>query len=127
MGFGARPGDHLTDDAQLEQLSIDARAAEHRGDFTEELRLWRIALSLLTPGTEDHDIVKRRIIELGRMIDGAAASPPHNHSKWKKILGPAAPVAFLIWKFKAIVFGLRSSTSFLSAAAVSARAGFITV
>src|SRR3712207_8032218 len=31
-----------------------------------------------------------------------------DHSKWKRILGPAAPIAFLLWKFKAILLGILS-------------------
>jgi Zn-dependent protease len=109
MGSGAQWGSHSTHEEQLERLSIDARAAERRGDFSEELRLWRIALDLLPPGTEDHDIVRRRIIEVGRTVDnGPGNQPKHDHAKWKRVLGPAAPVAFLIWKFKALLIGVLS-------------------
>jgi Zn-dependent protease len=109
MSSGAPSGGDLTVDQQLERLSIDARAAEARRDFGEELRLWRIALALLPPGGEDYETVRRRIIELGQIIDaGPVAQEPHDHGKWKRILGPAAPVAFLLWKFKAILLAVLS-------------------
>jgi Zn-dependent protease len=93
----------------LEQLVDEARAAAARRDFSEELRLWRLALDQLEPGSEEHRIITSRIHELRGFIDaGPAPEKPHNHAKWKRILGPAAPIAFLLWKFKAIILGVLS-------------------
>jgi Zn-dependent protease len=93
----------------LEQLVDDARAAAARRDYTEELRLWRLALDQLERRSEEHQIVTNRINELRGFIDaGAGEQQPGDHSKWKRVLGPAAPVAFLLWKFKAIVLGVLS-------------------
>jgi Zn-dependent protease len=87
----------------LEKLVDDARAAAARGDWSEELRLWRIALDGLAPDTDEHRIIKSRILELGRMLDAGTDRAKHDHSKWKRILGPAAPIAFILWKFKFIL------------------------
>jgi Zn-dependent protease len=94
--------------ATVEQLVDEARAAEARRDFSEELRLWRLALDQLDPSSEEHSIIRRRIHELGGIIDAGGHQPKHDHSKWKRILGPAAPIAFLLWKFKAILIGVLS-------------------
>jgi Zn-dependent protease len=92
----------------LEKLVDDARAAAARGDWSEELRLWRIALGTLPSDSDEHRIITNRILELGRILDAGTEHKPHDHSKWKKILGPAAPIAFLIWKFKAVLIAVLS-------------------
>ena len=93
----------------LEQIVDEARAAAARRDFTEELRLWRLALDQVERGSEEHQIITRRINELREFIDAGSAEPDrHDHAKWKRILGPAAPIAFLLWKFKAILIGVLS-------------------
>jgi Zn-dependent protease len=94
--------------ATVDQLVNDARAAAARADHTEELRLWRIALPQFQAGSEEHHIVKTRILELGRIIDAGADQPKHDRVKWTRILGPAAPIAFLLWKFKFILFAALS-------------------
>jgi Zn-dependent protease len=93
---------------EVERIVKAARAAEARGDPTEELRLWRIALQHFAPDSEEHSIVRRRIIELGQILDARVDHKPHDHAKWKKILGPAAPIAFLLWKFKAVLLAVLS-------------------
>ena len=93
----------------LEQLVDDARAAAARRDYSEELRLWRLALDQVERGSDEYQIITRRIHELREFIDvGPVPQKPHDHSKWKRILGPAAPIAFLLWKFKAILLGVLS-------------------
>ena len=93
----------------LEQLVDEARSAAARRDHSEELRLWRLALDQVEPGSEEHQIITKRIHELREFIDiGPVPQQPHDHSKWKRILGPAAPIAFLLWKFKAILLGVLS-------------------
>lgn len=116
---------HFTHQAELEQLSADARAAEHRRDPVEELRIWRLALDLVPSGTDAHKIIRNRILDLGRIIDAGDVQTPHDSAKWKRILGPAAPIALVLWKLKAILlavltkgklllFGLSKFTTFSS-------------
>lgn len=88
---------------ELEQLAAMARNAERRGDFTEELRLWRQALQLVSPGSEEFEIINHRVQVLSATVDSgvtAVAKPDHN---WLKKLGPLAPVLLILWKLKGFV------------------------
>lgn len=86
----------------LEQLAAMARNAEQRGDFVEELRLWRQALELVPPDSEEFEIINHRVQVLSSQIDAGAAAPKPDHG-WLKKFGPLAPILFLLWKFKGFV------------------------
>ena len=58
---------------ELEQLAISARQAESRGDFTEELRLWRQAMDLAPRGSEEFDIINARVQLLSARVDAGRA------------------------------------------------------
>jgi Zn-dependent protease len=90
--------------AELEQLAAAARAAEQRGDFSEELRLWRQALDLTPAGSEEAEIINARVQLLSAHID-AGNQPRHEkpHPNWLKKLGPLAPVLLLLWKLKTFI------------------------
>jgi Zn-dependent protease len=84
---------------ELEQLAISARQAESRGDFTEELRLWRQAMDLVPRGSEEFDIINARVQVLSARVD-AGRAPAEPHPSWVKKFGPLGPVLLLLWKFK---------------------------
>ena len=87
---------------ELEQLAAMARNAEKRGDFPEELRLWRQALELVPRDSEEFEIINHRVQVLSATVDrGAQASKPDH--KWLKKFGPLAPILLLLWKLKAVV------------------------
>src|SRR3712207_6024891 len=89
---------------ELEQLAAAARAAEHRGDFSEELRLWRQALDLTPPDSEEAEIINARVQALSAHIDaGHHTRHDKPHADWLKKLGPLAPVLLILWKLKGFV------------------------
>src|SRR5687768_900449 len=90
--------------AELEQLAAAARAAELRGDFSEELRLWRQALELTPAGSEEAEIINARVQVLSRHIDaGHYTRQEKPHPNWLKRLGPLAPILLVLWKLKAFI------------------------
>ena len=90
--------------AELEQLAAAARAAELRGDFSEELRLWRQALDLTPAGSEEAEIINARVQNLSAHIDaGNHVRHEKPRPNWLKRLGPLAPVLLLLWKLKTFI------------------------
>jgi Zn-dependent protease len=88
--------------SELEVLARQAREAELRRDFTEELRLWRQAMELAPRDSEEYDIIRTRVLALSAHIDtGHAAATPHPN--WAKRFGPLGPILLLLWKFKAFL------------------------
>jgi Zn-dependent protease len=87
---------------ELEQLAAMARNAERRGDFPEELRLWRQALELVPRDSEEFEIINHRVQVLSATIDRGATAPKPDH-KWLKKFGPLAPILLLLWKLKGVV------------------------
>ena len=87
---------------ELERLSAMARSAEHRGDVIEELRLWRQALDLAPPDSEEYQIINNRVQQLSRRVDeGDTHAKPK--AAWIKKFGPLAPALYLLWKMKTII------------------------
>ena len=90
--------------AELEQLAAAARAAELRGDFSEELRLWRQALELTPAGSEEAEIINTRVQVLSAHIDaGNYVRHEKPRPNWLKKLGPLAPILLLLWKLKTFI------------------------
>jgi Zn-dependent protease len=97
---------------ELERLSVLARSAEHRGDYIEELRLWRQALDLAPRDSDEYPIINNRVQELSRRIDeGETQAKPK--TGWMKKFGPLAPVLYLLWKMKTIVLLILSKGKLL--------------
>src|SRR5688500_6607724 len=89
--------------SELERLSVLARSAEQRGDVVEELRLWRQALDVAPPDSDEYAIINNRVQQLSRRVDeGELHGKPK--ASWLKKFGPLAPILYLLWKMKAIVF-----------------------
>ena len=75
---------------ELEQLAAMARNAETRGDFPEELRIWRQALELVPRDSEEFEIINHRVQVLSATIDRGATAAKPDH-KWLKKFGPLGP------------------------------------
>ena len=84
---------------ELEQLVAMARDAETRGDFVEELRLWRQALDRgASPVRRVRDHQCRVQVLSARLTRGVPAHKPV--ASGPKKFGPLAPILLLLWKFK---------------------------
>jgi Zn-dependent protease len=106
--------DQLVNVQAVEQLSFEAKAAALRGDWSEEIRLWREALHLLPADSPHYQAIERRLLGLSRAIDEGAPHPGERHTpKWVKKLGPLAPILLLVWKFKAILLAVLSKGKLL--------------
>jgi len=77
----------LTHADALARLAAQAEEAEHSSDRTAALHLWREALPLIPPGSEQHQAVAAKIQGLGR-------------SSWTRRAGPAGAVGLVLWKAK---------------------------
>jgi Zn-dependent protease len=98
----------------LEQITIEAKSAGMRGDRSEELRLWRSALDLVPPASDEYAAIRNRVQALSRSLDSGPAEPGHAHRPaWLKVLGPLAPALLLLWKFKGIALAILSKGKLL--------------
>ena len=98
---------------ELDRISERARQLEKDGLLWEAREQWVHAL-LLVPGlTKQADWIKTHVAELQTKAELARIPEPEN--KWASKLGPAAPVAVLLVKSKAVlaaVFKLKFLLSF---------------
>lgn len=88
----------------VESLVAQARLHEQAGDLPGALMNWRDALPLLPPGTPEHQAVARRVTELSEALNNRSTTPLTSappRPDWARRLGPLAPLALLLWKFKA--------------------------
>jgi Zn-dependent protease len=116
---------------RLKQLAETARAAASAGDVSAQLEAWRIALTLLPPGSSQHQTISDRVRGLSRSLSDPTAPRPASDAaagdSAKKTWGGGAlgAAALLLWKFKAIglflltkgkllVLGLSKGTTFFS-------------
>ncbi len=99
--------------SELERLSVLARSAEQRGDVVEELRLWRQALDVAPPNSDEYAIINNRVQQLSRRVDEGELHDGKPKASWIKKFGPLAPVIYLLWKMKAIVFLILSKGKLL--------------
>jgi Zn-dependent protease len=97
---------------QLKRLAAEAGAAAASGDATEELRAWRASLELLPSSSKQFGIVQARVDVLSRLSESSrpAESAPPGRWKW---LGPFAPIALVVWKFKVLLIAAVTKGKFL--------------
>jgi Zn-dependent protease len=104
---------------ELEELASKAESASERREPREEILLWRRALELLPPHSEQSRSIAERVGALSRQID---SSEPENESsdrstspksRWRWA-GPGAALAFLLGKGKLLLLGLTKAGTFLS-------------
>jgi Zn-dependent protease len=101
----------------LESLAQRARTAGDRGDVTAALAAWREALALLPTESRQYQVIAAKITELGQHIPAGPVTAAKDAGK----KSPAALIAtslgaagLLLWKLKALLFGLTKGTTLLS-------------
>jgi Zn-dependent protease len=72
-----------------------------------ELSAWREALTLLPPGSRQHEAVAEKVGELSRKLPAETLTP---RPSWAQRAGPIGAAGLLVWKFK---FALGSIASML--------------
>ena len=91
---------------QLKSLAAAAGAAAARGDVSGQLEAWRVALTLLPPGSSQFRSISDRVQALSRSLTdpSSAPSPEPAAGDTKKAWsgGAIGAAALLLWKFKAI-------------------------
>src|SRR5437016_6770684 len=98
---------------QLDQLAARARAHEANGQLWDAHEQWQAALPLLPPNSKQAEWIRGHVRELETTIHAPGA--PDTRKKWVRWLGPLAPIALLLAKFKGlflIAFKLKSLLSF---------------
>jgi len=116
---------------QLKSLADAAGAAAARGDVSGQLEAWRVALTLLPPGSSQFRSISDRVVALSRSLSDPSSAPapepePAAGDAKKAWSGGAiGAAALLLWKFKAIgvflltkgkllLFGLSKGSTFFS-------------
>lgn len=100
----------------VEQISKAARNLEESkqpSQLAEARELWLSALPFLPRGSQQAEWIRQRILALDARIN--ATEPPPAQSQWAKRLGPLAPIAVLLAKFKTaflLIFKLKFLLSF---------------
>lgn len=110
---------------RLKELVANADRARARGDAREQLGALRSALDLLPAGSDEHALIRNRVVELSEFIDtgrapAAAASPagaqPQVGQARHALLktgSAAAVIGLLLWKFKFILVFIASKAKLL--------------
>ena len=114
---------------QLKSLADAAGAAAARGDVSGQLEAWRVALTLLPPGSSQFRSISDRVQALSRSLtdpsSAPAPEPAAGDAKKAWSGGAIGAAALLLWKFKAIgvflltkgkllLFGLSKGSTFFS-------------
>jgi Zn-dependent protease len=89
---------------QLDRLAARARALEGNGALEEAHEQWQQALQFLPPNSEQAKWIQNHLRELETAINAPGGHNTRN--KWIKRLGPLAPLAVLLAKFKTVFFAL---------------------
>lgn len=86
---------------ELKGLASEATATT---DPTEALRLWREALDLLPHGSRQAAVIQEKIRQGVERVDAGETEPTGWLGRLSGAGGAIGTVAFLAWKFKAVVF-----------------------
>jgi Zn-dependent protease len=105
----------LVNEAAVEKIAARARAYEANGNLPLAREEWLNSLRLLPPDSTHAKWVSAHAQELGATIQSVHGDS--NAGKWAKRLGPLAPLAVLLAKFKGLFFLLFKLKSFFSLAA----------
>ena len=90
----------------MEQLAAHARSLEAHGDFHEARERWLACLPLLPPQSAQAEWIRQHVREL-ETAPGSGQNAPSNPGasstpQWAKRLGPLAPIALALLKFKSL-------------------------
>jgi Zn-dependent protease len=94
----------------LEDLTRKAQIAFNGGDLATARQFWANLLQLLPAETVQYKSIQARVSDL----DVQLAASGHGQPFWKRGAAGLGPVAFLLWKFKALLFGLTKIGTLLS-------------
>ena len=84
----------------LNRIGAAAAAAEGEGKLLEAHRLWQSALDWMPPDARQAEQIRQHMATL----TGQQAAQDDRTARWKKRLGPLAPIAFGAAKFKSALF-----------------------
>jgi Zn-dependent protease len=102
---------------QLNALAQAAREATATGDLSTALANWREALALLPTNSRQYEVVSAKIAELGQHVSSGALPQKQSTNKASPALRAATgagAVGLMLWKLKALLFGLTKGTTFLT-------------
>jgi Zn-dependent protease len=102
---------------RLKDLANDAEAAAKQGDAAAAIATWQQALTLLPPGSRQHEAVAARIVAIGKAQAAGEDTRPWRiaHAKQWTLIGTLGAAAlFLVTKGKFLLLGLTKSTTLLS-------------
>ncbi|MGC2696411.1 MAG: site-2 protease family protein [Candidatus Angelobacter sp.] len=87
---------------QMEQLAAHARALEAHGEFAQAANRWMACLPLLPQQSQQAAWIRDHVRELqaGQSSPRPGKGPSDAKNQWAKRLGPLAPIALLLAKFK---------------------------
>jgi Zn-dependent protease len=102
----------------LRDLAAEAERAEAGADPTTAVRLWRRALELLPPESQQARRVAARVVELTRGAGAATAAPaegsPAPGTRTARWLAPLGVVGLLVWKLKFVLVFVLSKAKLLA-------------
>jgi Zn-dependent protease len=103
----------------LKRLSAEADVVTRAGDLVSARNHWATALRLLPAHSQQHAVIRERLADLTRSIDGAAADPAppaaHDRPWWRRGAPGLVTVALvLISKLKFLLLGLTKASTFIS-------------
>src|SRR5882762_60969 len=104
----------------MEQQAAHARSLEAHGDLQEARERWLACLPLLPPKSKQAEWIREhaRQLELGmHAAQPAQANPQAAKPRWAKWLGPLAPIALMLAKFKTFLLAIFKFKFLLSFAA----------
>ena len=106
----------LVHSEQLDQLAVEAKALEAKGDLSHARERWLTGLQLLPPNSRQASWIQQHV----RQLDTSAnliQPAPQSENKWAKRLGPLGPIAILLAKGKTLFLALFKLKFLLSFAA----------
>jgi Zn-dependent protease len=103
----------------LKRLAAEADVVTRAGDLVSARNHWATALRLLPAHSQQHAVIRERLADLTRSIDGAAADPAppaaHDRPWWRRGAPGLVTVALvLISKLKFLLLGLTKASTFIS-------------
>lgn len=106
----------LVHEEQVQGVAARARALEANGALWDAREQWQSALQLLPPDCQQAQWIRGHVRELETTIHAPGA--PDTRRKWKKWLGPLAPIALLLAKLKPVLAGFKFLFTFAASIAL---------
>jgi Zn-dependent protease len=101
---------HLAHAPELEQIAQQARVRETTGDRAGAAELWRQALDLLPPESQEASVNRGRVARLAGPLPPESQKP---QPAWVKRLGPFGVAAAALLKFKTVALLFLTKAKFL--------------